>query len=224
MAFLREFRSIALLALFLITIAVPGIVGVGAQGGTGSIQGTVTGPAGGVVTNVKVTVEGTNLATQTDGTGDYRLSTVPPGEHTIVFDYLGLQTASIVVTVATGQAVTQDMTLAYGGEIEVRGSPLLVGQAKALNRQKNAINISNIVAADQIGRFPDKNASEATQRIPGVSLLRDQGEGRYVMVRPDSTRRLSTASASRHPRTVNETSPSTRFLRIFWSRSRSRRP
>jgi TonB-dependent receptor len=190
MAFLREFRSIALLALFLITIAVPGIVG--AQGGTGSIQGTVTGPAGGVVTNVKVTVEGTNLATQTDGTGDYRLSTVPPGEHTIVFDYLGLQTASIVVTVATGQAVTQDMTLAYGGEIEVRGSPLLVGQAKALNRQKNAINISNIVAADQIGRFPDKNASEATQRIPGVSLLRDQGEGRYVMVRGTEARLNST--------------------------------
>jgi TonB-dependent receptor len=82
--------------------------------------------------------------------------------------------------------------MTYGGEIEVRGSPLLVGQAKALNRQKNAINISNIVAADQIGRFPDKNASEATQRIPGVSLLRDQGEGRYVMVRGTEARLNST--------------------------------
>ena len=91
-----------------------------------------------------------------------------------------------------GRTLTQDMTLVYGGEIEVRGSPLLVGQAKALNRQKNAINISNIVAADQIGRFPDKNASEATQRIPAVSLLRDQGEGRYVIIRGTEARLNST--------------------------------
>jgi TonB-dependent receptor len=186
----KVYRFLSLLALFVIAISVP--CTVGAQGGTGSIQGTVTGPAGGVVANVKVTVEGTNLATQTDGKGDYRLSTVPPGEHTVVFDYLGLQTASAVVTVTAGQAITQDMTLAYGGEIEVRGSPLLVGQAKALNRQKNAINITNIVAADQIGRFPDKNASEAAQRIPGISLLRDQGEGRYVMVRGTEARLNST--------------------------------
>ena len=71
-------------------------------------------------------------------------------------------------------------------------NPELVGQAKALNRQKNAINISNIVAADQIGRFPDKNASEATQRVPGVSLLRDQGEGRYVLIRGTEPRLNST--------------------------------
>jgi TonB-dependent receptor len=84
------------------------------------------------------------------------------------------------------------MTLVYGGEIEVRGSPLLVGQAKALNRQKNAINITNIVAADQIGRFPDKNAAEATQRIPGISLNRDMGEGRYVIIRGTEARLNST--------------------------------
>ena len=96
--------------------------------------------------------------------------------------------------------VVKDMTLAYGGEIEVRGAPLLVGQAKALNRQKNAINISNIVAADQIGRFPDKNASEATQRIPAVSLLRDQGEGRYVLVRGTEPRlNATTVNGERIP-------------------------
>ena len=95
----------------------------------------------------------------------------------------------------------QDMTLVYGGEIEVRGSPLLVGQAKALNRQKNAINISNIVAADQIGRFPDKNASEATPAHPRRQPAARPGRG---PLRHDprhrgrgSTRPPSTASASR---------------------------
>jgi len=190
MVSLKAYRSLTLLALFVIAISLPGTAG--AQGGTGSIEGTVTGPAGGGLQNVKVTIEGTNLVTQTDESGIYRLSTVPPGEHTVVFDYLGLQKASAAVTVVVGQTVTQDMTMAYGGEIEVRGSPLLVGQARALNRQKNAINITNIVAADQIGRFPDKNAAEATQRIPGVSLNRDMGEGRYIIIRGTEARLNST--------------------------------
>jgi hypothetical protein len=190
MASLKEFRWITLVAVLAIVALIPGTTF--AQASTGSIQGTVIGPAGGVVTDVRVTVEGTNLVTETDDNGFYRLATVPTGEHTIIFYYLGLQSASAEVTVTAGETVTHDQPLAYGGEIEVRGSPLLVGQAKALNRQKNAINISNIVAADQIGRFPDKNASEATQRIPAVSLLRDQGEGRYVMVRGTEARLNST--------------------------------
>jgi TonB-dependent receptor len=190
MVSLKAYRSLTLLALFVIVITVPSTVG--AQGGTGSIEGTVTGPTGGVISDVNVTVEGTNITANTDLTGFYRLATVPEGEHTVVFAYMGLLTSDAEVTVTAGQTLTQDMSMVYGGEIEVRGSPLLVGQAKALNRQKNAINISNIVAADQIGRFPDKNASEATQRIPGISLLRDQGEGRYVMVRGTEARLNST--------------------------------
>jgi TonB-dependent receptor len=196
MAFLKNIRWIPLTVLLTVFVLIP--VMAFAQGGT--ITGTVTGPAGGVLQNVKITVEGANLTTQTDFDGFYRLTSVPAGEQTIMFKYLGLQSASAVVTVVAGQAVTQDMSLAYGGEIEVRGSPLLVGQAKALNRQKNAMNISNIVAADQIGRFPDKNASEATQRIPAVSLLRDQGEGRYVLVRGTEPRlNATTVNGERIP-------------------------
>ncbi len=190
MASLKEFRWITLMAVLAIVFMTPG--DASAQASTGSIQGTVTGPAGNVIADVRVSVQGTNLAVETDGNGFYRLATVPAGEHTLIFAYLGLQSASAEVIVTAGETFTHDQPLAYGGEIEVRGSPLLVGQAKALNRQKNAINISNIVAADQIGRFPDKNASEATQRIPGISLLRDQGEGRYVMVRGTEARLNST--------------------------------
>jgi len=163
-----------------------------AQDGTGVLYGTVTGPAGGIISDCKVTVQGTNLEVSTGIDGTYRMAPVPAGEHTVVFEYLGLQTGTATVTVVAGETLTQDMTLVYGGEIEVRGAPMLVGQAKALNRQKNAINISNIVAADQIGRFPDKNAAEATQRIPGVTLERDMGEGRYIIIRGTEARLNST--------------------------------
>jgi len=190
MVSLKENRYLALMALLIVTVFLPGIAV--AQDGTGVVYGTVTGPAGGVITNCEVTVEGTNIVSQTGLDGSYRLAPVPVGEHTLVFSYLGLQTGNADVTVTAGEAVSQDMTLVYGGEIEVRGSPLLVGQAKALNRQKNAINITNIVASDQIGRFPDKNAAEATQRIPGVSLNRDMGEGRYIIIRGTEARLNST--------------------------------
>ncbi|PZO70768.1 MAG: TonB-dependent receptor, partial [Sphingomonas taxi] len=40
-----------------------------------------------------------------------------------------------------------------------------------------------MVSADLLGQFPDNNIAESTQRIPGVSIERDQGEGRYVTVR-----------------------------------------
>jgi len=190
MVSLKEYRYLALMALFIVAVFLPGIAA--AQDGTGVVYGTVTGPAGGVISNCEVTVEGTNIVSQTGLDGSYRLAPVPVGEHTLVFKYLGLQAANAAVTVTAGEAVSQDMTLAYGGEIEVRGSPLLAGQAKALNRQKNAINITNIVASDQIGRFPDKNAAEATQRIPGISLNRDMGEGRYIIIRGTEARLNST--------------------------------
>lgn len=37
--------------------------------------------------------------------------------------------------------------------------------------------------ADDIGALPDKNAAEALARVPGVTLQRDQGEGRYISIR-----------------------------------------
>lgn len=57
------------------------------------------------------------------------------------------------------------------------------GQAKALDTQRNSNRILNAISADGIGKLPDRNAAEAVQRLPGVSIERDQGEGRFVAVR-----------------------------------------
>ena len=63
----------------------------------------------------------------------------------------------------------------------------VIGQAasvdKALSRQRAADNIESTTQADDIGDFPDSNVSESLQRLPGVSIERDQGEGRFVRVR-----------------------------------------
>lgn len=54
---------------------------------------------------------------------------------------------------------------------------------KALAVQESAHHVVSVISADDIGALPDKNAAEALARMPGVSLQRDQGEGRYVVVR-----------------------------------------
>ncbi len=54
---------------------------------------------------------------------------------------------------------------------------------KAIAAQEEADNIKSVVSADDIGALPDKNAAEALARLPGVSVQRDQGEGRYVSIR-----------------------------------------
>lgn len=71
--------------------------------------------------------------------------------------------------------------------VPVMQEVLVTGQAasmdSALDVQQMADNIVSVVHADAIGQLPDSNAAEALQRIPGLSVERDQGEGRYVRVR-----------------------------------------
>lgn len=53
----------------------------------------------------------------------------------------------------------------------------------ALDKQRAAVGTVSVVHADAIGALPDSNAAEALARLPGVSLERDQGEGRFIRVR-----------------------------------------
>jgi TonB-dependent receptor len=67
-------------------------------------------------------------------------------------------------------------------------APVIVtGQAaglrSALDKQRAAQGVVSIVHADGIGQLPDNNAAEALARLPGVSVERDQGEGRFIRVR-----------------------------------------
>ncbi|MBB2496778.1 TonB-dependent receptor [Aquipseudomonas ullengensis] len=63
----------------------------------------------------------------------------------------------------------------------------VVGQAasldQALKEQRRSDSVESVVHADGVAQLPDQNAAEALQRLPGVSVERDQGEGRFVSVR-----------------------------------------
>lgn len=56
-------------------------------------------------------------------------------------------------------------------------------QNKALDEYRTSDAITNFIAADDMGQFVDQNVAESLQRLPGISISRDQGEGRFVSVR-----------------------------------------
>lgn len=53
----------------------------------------------------------------------------------------------------------------------------------AINTKRRSDNIVDVIKADDMASFPDANLAESIQRIPGVSITRDGGEGRNITVR-----------------------------------------
>lgn len=54
---------------------------------------------------------------------------------------------------------------------------------RALNDKRYAPNVVDSIEAEDIGKLPAQNVAEALQRLPGVTIERDRGEGVYVRVR-----------------------------------------
>lgn len=157
-----------------------------AQDSTGAISGRVVDDfSGNALPGATVHVVGTASLAVTDRSGGFRISGVAAGSQQIEVSYLGFKTKLLDVQIEAGRTIQQTISLEVlsSEEVTVLAEPFREGQARALNQQRNAPNMVNIVSADQIGRFPDPNAAEATQRVPGVTLQRDQGEGRFVIVR-----------------------------------------
>ncbi|MCW6529985.1 MULTISPECIES: TonB-dependent receptor [Sphingomonas] len=53
----------------------------------------------------------------------------------------------------------------------------------ALNVKRDTISAVDAIVAEDIAKFPDQNLAESLQRIPGISIQRDAGEGRAITVR-----------------------------------------
>ena len=68
--------------------------------------------------------------------------------------------------------------------IVVTGSrPIAESEKAALQVQKNSDSLVSVLASDSVGRLPDQNIAQATGRLPGVAVERDQGQARYISLR-----------------------------------------
>mgnify|MGYP006273191675 FL=1 len=131
-----------------------------------------------------IRVAGTGISAQAGRGGFYELSGIPEGEAVLRVRYLGLGEIRESVNVGPG---INTLNIRMEGQIfeldAFTVNSTITGQARALNLQKSADTLSTVVSADAIGRFPDQNAAEALNRLAGISIERDQGEGRFVVVR-----------------------------------------
>jgi iron complex outermembrane recepter protein len=78
-------------------------------------------------------------------------------------------------------AQTQDPEATVVDEIVVVGQRGAIAAARAAER--SADNVTNVVSADSVGQFGDQNTAEALQRLPGINIERNEGEGRTVSIR-----------------------------------------
>ena len=133
----------------------------------------------------KVRIKELNMTVISARDGSFHFSQLPTGEYTLEISYIGVPTVEKKISVSDTTNSPQKFIIGNTQEamdnIIVYGQR--AGQAGAINRQKNADNLMSVVSADTIGQSPDQNAAEALQRLPGLSIQRDQGEGRFVTIR-----------------------------------------
>jgi len=191
---LRTHWKIAQLSLvFLMLVGLVLSTGASWAQQTGQISGRVSdADTKEYLPGANVMLRGTGMGASTDRVGAFRIFNVPAGDYEIVVRYIGYEETAVPVTVGSG-AITKDISLKPSvvqlSGIQITG--LRQGQNKALNIQKSSDNIVNVVAAEQMTKLPDLNTAEILQRIPGISIVRDQGEGRYVQIRGTDARLTS---------------------------------
>ncbi len=119
----------------------------------------------------------------TEGDGRFVFGDVPAGTYTVEVRYVGADPVSRTIAVPASGAASVEIAL--GGTDANR--ILVIGQganqASALSRKREADGVSDVLTRDAIGQFPDQNVAESLRRLPGVNVLNDQGEGRFVSVR-----------------------------------------
>ena len=171
--------------LLLILLCTGNTITAVAQTGNGHVKGQITDADGGPLPGASILIKGTNRGVTSDLAGNFTFLNLSPGKLVLVTNYMGFKPVEMEVTVKSGETVTTKVQLSSNvtNLRNVTISSFREGQQKALNQQRNADNIKQVISADLMGRFPDLNVAEALQRLPGVTIGREQGEGSTVQLR-----------------------------------------
>ena len=157
----------------------------------GVMRGRIVDAQNQVLPGATVMIESLHTGVVSDVNGYYTLANLKPGTYIVKVTYVGYQPKTMKLTVQPDKTAVQDFVLTDGVElegVEVKGA--FHGQSRAINQQKNNFNLTNVVSADQVGKFPDSNIGDALKRINGINVQYDQGEARFGQVRgtsPDLT-------------------------------------
>lgn len=150
----------------------------------GDLKGIVTNASQNVLLEgALVEIEALNIKRVTKRDGSFSINNLADGNYTVKVSYIGVPAKEFELKVDGQGAISKSFSLGDDSIEELLVVGQRASQASALNRQKNANRLTSVVSADAIGQFPDQNVAEALQRLPGMFIQRDQGEGRFVGIR-----------------------------------------
>jgi len=188
---LRVGRSaaVSLIAiLLLISIA-------SAQQGAGSIAGTVTDPSGAVLKGAQVSIAAQGINVVSDEQGLFLIKGLAPGNYSLKITYVGFapyQKETVTVTAGQTTNVAAELKVSSASQDVLVTAPRAGGEAEAINVQRTADNIIQVLPSEVIRSLPNANMADALGRLPSVTLERDEGEGKYVQVRGTEPRLTNT--------------------------------
>jgi TonB-dependent receptor len=183
--------------LFVASAVLAFVVSAVAQsGGTGTITGHVYNDVNKeYIRDAEVHVEGTNITVPSESGGYFSLARVPAGKVTVTVSYTGFVPSSVEVEVKAGETVSQEFELGGAGvaksttEAATKESKTFKldtmvvttekdGNAKALQRQKNSMNLSRSVSSDAFGNVTEGNVGEFLKYLPGVEMEYSEADTR----------------------------------------------
>ena len=172
------------MSTFLVTLVSGTAIFAAGSPEEGLIKGRILDNEGNPLPGAMVVLDSDRQSAVTDIDGYYTFSNISTGNHSLKVSYIGFLPASKLVIVS-GNTSTEDIIMTDTskelGEVVVTG--VFSGQQRAINAQKNNLNVTNVVSSDQIGKFPDSNIGDALKRISGINVQYDQGEARFGQVR-----------------------------------------
>ena len=173
---------LALVGLFMVT---PYSQAQTAQERKGAITGKVIDTGGGILPGAKISVDPGGVEVVSDAQGEFLVTGLAPGTYNVTISYVGFATSTKSIAVAAGQIVSADVQLPVASEnLQVLvTAPRASGEAEAVNRERTADNILQVLPADVIRSLPNANMADALGRLPSVTIERDEGEGKYVQIR-----------------------------------------
>ena len=151
----------------------------------GLVKDNKTGePLIGTVIRVK---ELPNVSTTTGLDGTFTLHELPDkGKFTLVISYMSYKTKEMTVDVAKDkkQVIDLEEDTRQLGEVVVTGHKEYHSDRSAIDLEKTAGNVLNVMSQQSIQLSPDVNVASVLQRVSGVTMERDaSGEASYAILR-----------------------------------------
>lgn len=121
-----------------------------------------------------VSIKGTTKGTTSDFDGLYQITNVEPGTYTLVFSFVGYETREIPnVVVNPGKITTVDIILGANAAsldaVVITTTTRKVSEAATLLEQKKAVDIKQVIGAEELARKGVSDAAGAVTKISGVS-------------------------------------------------------